>query len=639
MKNFIEKVKANKLRSALIGLSVFLFGFIAVNVFNNIGDTYAVNSDPICPVGWYFDDEGFTVGDGACCPANPKYEYDGEYLQTCSLAGAIGDDYETCPYGTRGDYGTCWIKGVQPQPPACYACGGSSQGGATYKWGNYSLSSYCNKISQYSTQSSCEAQNNSSQCYYCGSSNTYKWSAGTPTSSCPGGINWTLKSGVSQTNCERGNACYACGGSQGVKYVWGLYGDSGSCAYQNDITSYSACTAKNVRTISATFNVTDGGSLSGSTTAQCTTTQSSPNSCKVTAPNATRSGYYLQGWSTSQSCSSYIGVDDDPDTIDIIYLNNYYQGNLYTCWGTEPPNDGNYNPTIDEDATVAYTRPIYTVTYDLDGGKFIDGTTSRTSYIPADKAIGDPKTNPIKDGMKFKEWQLDGTKFDFSQKPTKNITLKAVYEELTDEDKLYYCENDSDVLEVSTKTCYNVMKLDESKKLYNYTLYSYTAGGTFCYAYNATNNTPGGVYFRTDVSGYEKVTGKQGTDYSVYGYPGKEAWVSKDTCLIATECTEAASVNRPACETRWDAIIYSTKSALLKEEKIEEDGIDVPIDDEPINPDTPSDDEKDNTDKDNNDKDVSESPKTGDVLILIAWAVGIGALCYTVYYFRKKKEN
>ena len=41
MKNFIEKVKANKLRSALIGLSVILFGFIAFNVFNNIGDTNA----------------------------------------------------------------------------------------------------------------------------------------------------------------------------------------------------------------------------------------------------------------------------------------------------------------------------------------------------------------------------------------------------------------------------------------------------------------------------------------------------------------------------------------------------------------------------------------------------------------------
>lgn len=607
MKNFIEKVKANKLRSALIGLSVFLFGFIAVNVFNNIGDTYASESTG--------GREGYTCNASFSLQShNGKYYCCPNGYQLSTYVGFSDDDVfcsrdkdQNGSCGTLGNatwnptYRTCWADPVAPIL--------------------------------------------AKKCYYCASSNTYKWSAGTPTSSCPGGINWSMKSGVSQTNCERGNACYLCGNSQGGKYVWGLYGDNTqSCSYQSNINSYSACTAKNIRTISATFNVTDGGTLSGSATAQCTTTQSSPSSCKVTAPNATRSGYYLQGWSTSSSCSAYIGVDDNPSTEDTIYLNNYYQGNLYTCWGTTPPTADNYIPennvveTPDE-TVVAYTRPIYTITYDLNGGKFIDGTTSRISYIPADKAIGDPKTNPIKDGMKFKEWQLNGSKFDFSQKPTQNITLKAVYEELTEEDKLYYCESSSDVLEVSTKTCYNVMKLDESKKLYNYTLYSYAAGGTFCYAYNATNNTPGGIYFRTDVSGYETITGKNNADYSSYGYPDKEAWVSKDTCLIATECTEAASVNRPACETRWDAIIYSTKSALLKEEKIEEDGTDVPIDDEPIVPDTPSDDEKDNTDKDNNDKDVSESPKTGDALILIAWVVGIGAIGYTVYYFRKRKEN
>lgn len=607
MKNFIEKVKANKLRSALIGLSVFLFGFIAVNIFNNINNSYATSlNDYTCSTSGY---EIIQDSDGNyhCCPAGfiyKDFKYNGTTISSLCAKWVGGG---ICPSGTTGPgavgtifNGYCTTKALTPYKNACY---------------------------------------------YCASSNTYKWSGNTPSTSCPGGISWTKKSGVSQTNCERGNACYFCGNSQGGKYVWGLYGDNTqSCSYQSNINSYSACTAKNIRTISATFNVTDGGTLSGSATAQCTTTQSSPSSCKVTAPNATRSGYYLQGWSTSSSCSAYIGVDDNPSTEDTIYLNNYYQGNLYTCWGTTPPTADNYVPennvveTPDE-TVVAYTRPIYTVTYDLNGGKFIDGTTRRISYIPADKAIGDPKTNPIKDGMKFKEWQLNGSKFDFSQKPTQNITLKAVYEKLTEEDKLYYCESSSDVLEVSTKTCYNVMKLDESKKLYNYTLYSYTAGGTFCYAYNATNNTPGGIYFRTDVSGYETITGKNNADYSSYGYPHKEAWVSKDTCLIATECTEAASVNRPACETRWDAIIYSTKSALLKEEKIEEDGTDVPIDDEPIVPDTPSDDEKDNTDKDNNDKDVSESPKTGDALILIAWVVGIGAIGYTVYYFRKRKEN
>ena len=54
MKNFIEKVKTNKLRSALIGLSVFLFGFIAVNIFNNINNSYATSlNDYTCSTSGY----------------------------------------------------------------------------------------------------------------------------------------------------------------------------------------------------------------------------------------------------------------------------------------------------------------------------------------------------------------------------------------------------------------------------------------------------------------------------------------------------------------------------------------------------------------------------------------------------------
>ncbi len=43
----IEKIKENKLKSVCIGLSAFLFGFITVTLFNNINDTYAVNTDPV----------------------------------------------------------------------------------------------------------------------------------------------------------------------------------------------------------------------------------------------------------------------------------------------------------------------------------------------------------------------------------------------------------------------------------------------------------------------------------------------------------------------------------------------------------------------------------------------------------------
>lgn len=51
----IQKIKENKLKSICIGLSAFLFGFITVSLFNNMNNTYAIDTSPVCPVGWYLD--------------------------------------------------------------------------------------------------------------------------------------------------------------------------------------------------------------------------------------------------------------------------------------------------------------------------------------------------------------------------------------------------------------------------------------------------------------------------------------------------------------------------------------------------------------------------------------------------------
>ena len=110
----IQKIKENKLKSICIGLSAFLFGFITVSLFNNMNNTYAIDTSPVCPVGWYLDT--WSSSDTACCPKNPEYKYGGKaYGGSCSLAGSIGSNYETCPYGTKGTAGSCWIASVQPE--------------------------------------------------------------------------------------------------------------------------------------------------------------------------------------------------------------------------------------------------------------------------------------------------------------------------------------------------------------------------------------------------------------------------------------------------------------------------------------------------------------------------------------------
>lgn len=593
MKSILAKIKANKFRSAMIGTCIFLFGFITVTVFSNINDTYAVSYT--CPSGWKL------VNDNKCCPSKFTYSQ-----QTCtsdsrtiseSTCKRYGGNWKMLQSSQLGYY-HCFVNPRNATSNAkkeCYICPDIASN-TKYYWGDYSNSTSCKKVSKYTTESACTSNNNA--------------------------------------------ACYLCGNSRNAVYRWGNYASSSNCVRQN-ISDSASCTSKNTKTLSATFNVTKGGTLNGNASGSCTTSQASPNSCKTTAPTATRSGYYLKGWSTSSSCTSVRTTSSN----NSITLDNSFSGSLYTCWGEKGQDAGGYasgsstaeNPQpgtpggdTSGETTTAYTRKIYNITYDLDGGKFIDGSTKRIVSALGDSNLSEPQTNPIKDGVKFKEWQLNGTKFDFGQKPTSDMTLKAVYEELTDEDKLYYCENG--ILDQSTKTCYNVMKQDESKGLYDHSIYTYKEGSTFCYAYDKENNKPGGVNFRVNdndfnMDNYKTITGRQeNDDYSSSGYPELETWVSSDTCLIATECTEASNINRPTCEVRVDLIAYSKDGTLIKSDDSNEDEINIPIDSN-----------DNNSDKTNNE--IDKNSKTGDALIQFVWIIGICALGYSIYYFKNKKQE
>lgn len=65
---------------------------------------------------------------------------------------------------------------------------------------------------------------------------------------------------------------------------------------------------------------------------------------------------------------------------------------------------------------------FYTVTFDTDGA--IVETESQT--VKSGGKVIEPK-NPAKKNAQFKEWTLDGVKYDFSSPVTSDITLKAVY--------------------------------------------------------------------------------------------------------------------------------------------------------------------------------------------------------------------
>lgn len=65
---------------------------------------------------------------------------------------------------------------------------------------------------------------------------------------------------------------------------------------------------------------------------------------------------------------------------------------------------------------------IYTIAFETDGGSAV-----RTQTVKSGQTAIEPK-DPVKSGSVFREWMLDGEKFDFSTQVTRNITLKAVYD-------------------------------------------------------------------------------------------------------------------------------------------------------------------------------------------------------------------
>lgn len=48
---------------------------------------------------------------------------------------------------------------------------------------------------------------------------------------------------------------------------------------------------------------------------------------------------------------------------------------------------------------------------------------------------------------------------------------------------------------------------------------------------------------------------------------------------------------------------------------------------------------EDDSSNDKTDEEISNNSKTGDVMMFMAWTIGIGALAYTVYYYKTRKEN
>ena len=620
MKKMIQKIKENKLKSICIGLSAFLFGFITVSLFNNMNNTYAIDTSPVCPVGWYLDT--WSSSDTACCPKNPEYKYGGKaYGGSCSLAGSIGSNYETCPYGTKGTAGSCWIASVQPEAPACYVCGGSSQGVGSYVWGNYSQSSACTKTSL--TYENCKAPTYS--CWICDANSSgnreYKWATSAPSTSCSSGSWYKSSTITSSANCVAPTySCWICdaNSSGNREYKWGTSAPSTSCSsgswYKSStITSAANCVAPTTTTYTATFYANGGTFSDGSTTWSKTIYSGARNYfSQMGIPTLTKSGCTADGWyMTNASGTVYRQYFDTGDAT------KFYAH--WNCSSSGGETGGGENPT----------PTTYTIKYDANGGT--GAPSNQTKKQGESLTISTAK--PTKTGYTFTSWNTKkdgtGTKYDIGALYTVDaeLTLYAQYKENTVTYTIKYDANGgTGAPSNQTKTKGTDLVLSDikpTKEGYIFVNWNIKKDGTgSAYAAGGKYSSNANVILYAQ---YEKELNEDEVQYTITFYMNDDT--TEKTIKKVNKGEKLVKIEDPTREGYTFDGWYDKKENGKEYDFTKEVTSDISLYAywSKIG--------------DKTNEDVNKNSKTGDVLIFIAWTAGIGALTYSVYYFKSRKET
>ena len=573
----IEKIKKNKLKSVCIGLSAFLFGFITVTLFQNINNTYASAADNYtCTTSGYSVVPG-TDGKYYCCPSG--FEYKNFTYQGTTVSSQCGKYVTvtgTCPSGTTG-------------PGAV---------GTPYN-------GYCTVKAQAAYA-----------CYKCDVSNSYKWGTSTPSESCSGGSWHILGSIKSAANCKAPTySCWKCDVDN--KYVWASSQPSTTCSggswyKSNTITSAANCKAPTT-TYTATFYANGGTFSDGSTTWTKKIYSGATNYySQMGIPTLTKSGCTADGWHdgspTGTVYRQYFGTNGNQS----FYAN-------WNCSSSGGGTGGGENPT----------PTTYTVKYDANGGT--GAPSNQTKKQGESLTISTAK--PTKTGYTFTSWNTKkdgtGTKYDIGASYTtdSDVTLYAQYKENTITYTVKYDANGgTGAPSNQTKTKGKELVLSTTvptKEGYKFVNWNTKKDGTGT-SYNA------GSKYTTEASDtlyaqYEKELNEEETKYTITFYTN-DGTTEKSTKVV----NKGDKVVKPEDPTREGYTFdgwYDKKENGKEYDFTKEVTSDISLYAywSKIG--------------DKTNEDVDKNSKTGDILIFIAWTAGIGALTYSVYYFKSRKET
>lgn len=632
----IQKIKKNKLRSICIGLSAFLFGFITVTLFNNINDTYAVNTDPVCPAGWQAPISD--VNAKYCCPKNFTYNssngkcFSKQYMTKSDCINNYSG--EAISDGTN-QYFHCVVDKKYREAPACYKCNSS-----TYVWGNYSQNKACSKTTF--TYDNCKEPESS--CWRCDVGNQYVWSSSQPSTKCTGG-NWYKSNTITKKEyCVAPTySCYICDvNSNGIKgYSWGTSAPSETCKsgswYKSStITSPEKCKAP---TTTTTYSITfyPNASLTGNNKATWTSPGSgyyregtAITSCNVTSgstcsisslPTISRDGYTFSGWSTNSSCSAIANLR----TPISLGKNLTY----YACW-----------------KTTTTTPTAYKVTFYANGGKFSDGTDTwiKTVYGGERNYFSQMEIPTLtKSGCTADGWYMTNA----------SGTVYRQYFDTGDATEFYAhwsCSSSGGETgggETPTPTTYTVKydanggtgapsnqtkKQGESltistakptKTGYTFTSWNTKKDGTgSAYAAGGKYSSNANVILYAQ---YEKELNEDEVQYTITFYMNDDT--TEKTIKKVNKGEKLVKIEDPTREGYTFDGWYDKKENGKEYDFTKEVTSDISLYAywSKIG--------------DKTNEDVDKNSKTGDILIFIAWTAGIGALTYSVYYFKSRKET
>ena len=573
----IEKIKKNKLKSVCIGLSAFLFGFITVTLFQNINNTYASAADNYtCTTSGYSVVPG-TDGKYYCCPSG--FEYKNFTYQGTTVSSQCGKYVTvtgTCPSGTTG-------------PGAV---------GTPYN-------GYCTVKAQAAYA-----------CYKCDVSNSYKWGTSTPSESCSGGSWYILGSIKSAANCKAPTySCWRC--DVGNQYVWSSSQPSTTCSggswYKSStIKDPSDCKAPTT-TYTATFYANGGTFSDGSTTWTKEIYSGATNYySQMGIPTLTKSGCTADGWHDGSPTGTVYRQYFETNGNQSFYAN-------WNCSSSGGGTGGGENPT----------PTTYTVKYDANGGT--GAPSNQTKKQGESLTISTAK--PTKTGYTFTSWNTKkdgtGTKYDIGASYTtdSDVTLYAQYKENTITYTVKYDANGgTGAPSNQTKTKGKELVLSTTvptKEGYKFVNWNTKKDGTGT-SYNA------GSKYTTEASvtlyaQYEKELNEEETKYTITFYTN-DGTTEKSTKVV----NKGDKVVKPEDPTREGYTFdgwYDKKENGKEYDFTKEVTSDISLYAywSKIG--------------DKTNEDVDKNSKTGDILIFIAWTAGIGALTYSVYYFKSRKET